>query len=74
MSAAPASFPNMVSATPTANITPLKKAPWMRVFYFRDWRHPARFCWVPGSESVGVAHCRPLDSRDDVARRRQAAM
>jgi hypothetical protein len=43
-----------------------QKTPWMRGFYFRDWRHPAGFCCIRGSESLGIAHCRPLDSRDDL--------
>jgi len=33
-----------------------QKTPWMRMLYFRDWRHPARFCCIRGSENPWALH------------------
>jgi len=43
-----------------------QKTPWMRGFYFRDWRRLLVFVVYVVCESLRmhIAHCRPLDSRD----------
>jgi hypothetical protein len=64
MSAAAPDLPNMVSAAPAASATPLKKRRGCGGFTSTTGAILLVFVVYVVCESLRVAHCRPLDSRD----------